>query len=137
MAAVVAARDHPARKPLQDVLTAIRHRSRVSELGYELQSNSERHLQTLEKLQTGGLQALVPGHGPASLKPTETLDLTRRYLAHMRETFRAGVEELMSFEEIYASADWSQFEHLPAFADGNRINAYQVYLSLENELLDE
>ena len=94
-------------------------------------------LRTLEKLQTGGLHALVPGHGPASLTPDETLDLTRRYLAYMRETFRSGVEELMTFEEIYDSADWSQFEHLPAFAQGNRINAYQVFLSLENEILEE
>ncbi len=92
-------------------------------------------LQTLEKLQTNGLHALVPGHGAASLNPAETLNLTRRYLAHMRASLRAGVEELMSFDEIYAATDWSEFEHLPAFADGNRINAYQVFLSLESEFL--
>ena len=94
-------------------------------------------LETLERLETGGLNALVPGHGPASFEPAETLSLTRRYLAFLREQFGAGVEDLMTFEEIYAEIDWSEFEHLPTFAAGNRINAYQVYLSLEQELLDQ
>jgi glyoxylase-like metal-dependent hydrolase (beta-lactamase superfamily II) len=94
-------------------------------------------LQTLEKLETGGLHALVPGHGPASFDPAATLSLTRRYLQFMRNTFTAGVEDLMSFDEIYAQTDWSQFEHLPTFSDGNRINAYQVFLSLEQELLNQ
>lgn len=94
-------------------------------------------LQTLEKLETGGLHALVPGHGPASFDPAATLSLTRRYLQFMRDTFTAGVEDLMSFDEIYAHTDWSQFEHLPTFSDGNRINAYQVFLSLEQELLNQ
>lgn len=94
-------------------------------------------LKTLERLETGGLRALVPGHGPASFEPAATLGLTRRYLAYLRQTFSAGVEELMSFDEIYAATDWSEFEQLPAFDEGNRINAYQVYLSLESELLSE
>ena len=41
---------HPARKPLQDVLTAIRYTCAVDELGFELQSNSERHLQPIATL---------------------------------------------------------------------------------------
>jgi glyoxylase-like metal-dependent hydrolase (beta-lactamase superfamily II) len=94
-------------------------------------------LQTLEKLETGGLHVLVPGHGPASFNPAATLSLTRRYLQFMRDTFTAGVEELLSFDEIYAQTDWSQFENLPTFSDGNRINAYQVFLSLEQELLNQ
>jgi len=94
-------------------------------------------LKTLQRLETGGLRALVPGHGPASFEPAATMSLTRRYLAYLRNTLRAGVDDLMSFDEIYASADWSEFEGLPAFEDANRINAYQVYLSLESEMLSE
>ncbi len=94
-------------------------------------------LETLERLETTGLRALVPGHGPASFEPAATLSLTREYLAYMRENLGRGVEELMSFDEIYAATDWSRFEHLPAFDAGNRINAYQVYLSLESELLGQ
>ena len=92
-------------------------------------------LRTLERLETGGLRALVPGHGPASFAPAETMTLTRRYLAYLRDIFSAGVDELLGFDEIYANADWSEFDHLPAFADANRINAYQVFLSLEREML--
>jgi glyoxylase-like metal-dependent hydrolase (beta-lactamase superfamily II) len=94
-------------------------------------------LQMLEKLETGGLHALLPGHGSPSFEPAGTLSLTRRYLSYLRQTLGAGVEDLLSFDEIYAAADWSEFEHLPAFEEGNRINAYQVYLSLERELLAE
>ncbi len=94
-------------------------------------------LKTLQRLETGGLRALVPGHGPASFEPAATMSLTRRYLAYLRNTLRAGVDDLMSFDEIYTSADWSEFEGLPAFEDANRINAYQVYLSLESEMLSE
>lgn len=94
-------------------------------------------LATLERLETTGLRALVPGHGPASFEPAATLSLTREYLAYLRENLGRGVEELMSFDEIYAATDWSRFEHLPAFDAGNRINAYQVYLSLESEMLGQ
>ena len=94
-------------------------------------------LETLEKLETDGLHALVPGHGPASFEPAATLRLTRRYLQFLRENLSAGVAELMSFDEIYAQIDWSEFEDLPTFAEGNRINAYQVFLSLEQEFLNQ
>ena len=40
-------------------------------------------------------------------------------------------------DEVYANADWSEFKDLPAFDEGNRINAYQVYLSMEAELLEK
>ena len=33
--------------------------------------------------------------------------------------------------------NWSEFKDLPAFAEGNRINAYQVFLSMEAELLEQ
>ncbi len=94
-------------------------------------------LETLERLETTGVHALVPGHGPASFEPAATLALTREYLAYLRDNLGRGVEELMSFDEIYAAIDWSRFEHLPAFDEGNRINAYQVFLSLESELLGQ
>jgi hypothetical protein len=48
-----------------------------------------------------------------------------------------GVEEFIPFDEVYANADWSEFKDLPAFDEGNRINAYQVYISMEAELLEK
>ena len=100
-------------------------------------ADSKKWLETLTRLETEGLNALVPGHGPASYDPKETISLTRRYLAHLREVMGAGIDELLPFDEVYAEADWSEFEDLPAFEAGNRINAYQVYLSMEAELLEE
>jgi glyoxylase-like metal-dependent hydrolase (beta-lactamase superfamily II) len=94
-------------------------------------------LETLTRLETGGLTALIPGHGPASTSPQQTIELTRAYLAYLREVMGGAVDEFMPFDEAYAEADWSQFEDLPAFEEGNRINAYQVYLSMEAELLGQ
>lgn len=100
-------------------------------------ADTKHWLETLTKLETSGLAALIPGHGPASKEPKSTISLTRRYLAFLREQLGAAVEDLQSFDEAYAEIDWSEFENLPAFEAGNRINAYQVFLSLEAELLEK
>jgi glyoxylase-like metal-dependent hydrolase (beta-lactamase superfamily II) len=100
-------------------------------------ADTKNWLATLTKLETGGLTALIPGHGPASTSPKETIALTRVYLAYLREVMGTAVDEFVPFDEAYAAADWSQFEKLPAFDAGNRINAYQVYLSMEAELLGQ
>ncbi len=100
-------------------------------------ADSKIWLDTLTRLETDGLTALVPGHGPASRDPKNTISLTRRYLAYLREVMGTGIEELTPFDEVYAAADWSEFKNLPAFDAGNRINAYQVYLSMEAEMLEE
>jgi len=94
-------------------------------------------LQVMEKLETSGLNALIPGHGPASAHPAKVIAFTRKYLAFLRKKMGAGVEELAPFDEVYSKVDWSEFKDLPAFDAANRINAYQVYLSMEAELLKE
>ena len=100
-------------------------------------ADSKKWLETLTRLETEGLTALVPGHGPASGNPGKTISLTRSYLAHLRQVMGAGIEDFTPFDEVYADADWSKFKDLPAFDEGNRINAYQVYLSMEAELLEQ
>lgn len=100
-------------------------------------ADSKHWLETLTKLETGGLTALVPGHGSASKNPASTISKTRRYLAYLRESMGAAVDEFEPFDEVYAKTDWSEFKNLPAFKEGNRINAYQVYLSMEAELLEK
>ena len=100
-------------------------------------ADTKNWLETLTRLETGGLSVLIPGHGPASTEPKKTISLTRTYLAYLREVMGAAVEEFVPFDEVYPNTDWSQFSHLPAFEQGNRINAYQVYLSMEAELLGE
>ena len=100
-------------------------------------SDSRAWLDTLNRMsEKKGIKALIPGHGGLAVDPEKAIRLTRDYLAYLREKLGAGVEEMMSFDELYKSIDWSPFEKLPAFEQGNRINAYQVYLALEKELLE-
>jgi glyoxylase-like metal-dependent hydrolase (beta-lactamase superfamily II) len=98
-------------------------------------SNTRRWVEVLERMDNEKLVALVPGHGSVAEKPNEAIRLTRRYIAFLREQMEQGVNEMIPFDEVYAGIDWSEFEGLPAFAEANRRNAYQVYLSLEGELL--
>ncbi len=99
-------------------------------------ADSKKWLETLTKLETQGLKVLVPGHGSASTDPKKTIALTRRYLAYLREVMGAGIDDLAPFDEVYGAADWSEFEHLPAFAETNRVNAFQVYISMEAEVFE-
>ncbi len=98
-----------------------------------LGSNNTKHwLETLEKMEAQNPHAIVPGHGPWAKDP-KAITLTRRYLAFLREKMGAAVEEMMDFDEAYKSIDWSEFEKFPAFEAANRKNAFQVYLSMEEE----
>lgn len=99
-------------------------------------SNTRLWLETLKKMDNSELQALVPGHGPHQQAPVEAVGTTYRYLAFLREKMGAAVDELIPFDEAYAEADWSAFSHLPAFEEANRRNAYQVYLSMQEEAFE-
>jgi glyoxylase-like metal-dependent hydrolase (beta-lactamase superfamily II) len=100
-------------------------------------ANTRRWVQVLERMEKERLVALVPGHGGVADKPNEAVSLTRRYLVYLREMMGAAVSEFVPFSEAYEEVDWSDFEQLPAFAEANRRNAYQVYLSMEAEMLGE
>ncbi len=101
-------------------------------------SADTRHwLSLLQNLKQTKLTALIPGHGPAAKKPDQAIKLTRRYLQQLRSVMKSAVDELMSFDEAYSAADWSEFEKLPAFEAAHRKNAYGVYLSLEQEMLNQ
>lgn len=100
-------------------------------------SNTRRWVRILERMEKEQLVALVPGHGGVADKPNEAISLTRRYLVYLREKMGEAVREFVPFSEAYEEIDWSDFEKLPAFAAANRRNAYQVYLSMEAEMLGE
>jgi glyoxylase-like metal-dependent hydrolase (beta-lactamase superfamily II) len=100
-------------------------------------ADTKNWLQVMEKLETNGLDVLIPGHGPASTHPAKTIALTRKYLAYLREKMGAAAENFEPFDQTYAKTDWSEFKNLPAFKQANRINAYQVFLSMEAEMLKE
>ncbi len=98
-------------------------------------ADSLQWIRTLERIDTQGLAALIPGHGQAAVDPVSTIAATQGYLAYLRTVMGAAVDELKPFDEAYAEADWSAYESLPAFNAANRINAYQVYLALEAQAL--
>jgi glyoxylase-like metal-dependent hydrolase (beta-lactamase superfamily II) len=101
-------------------------------------SADTRHwLEVLEGLDKLGIEALIPGHGPAARKPAEAVSMTLDYLKYTRARMAEAVEEMIPFDEAYEAADWSRFEDLPAFAATHRRNAYGIYLSLEQEMLAE
>jgi len=103
-------------------------RGRVPFVG---QADSGRWVEALDKLVGFDAALIVPGHGPASSSAQADLKLTRDYLLHLRQTMAEAARNLEPFEEAYARADWSRFEHLPLFKAANRINAYNTYLLME------
>lgn len=94
-------------------------------------------LETLQNFEAKGIAALVPGHGPAAKDPAAAIALTRHYLQRLREVMGNAVDEMQDFKTAFESADWSEFENLPAFEAAHRVNAYNVYLSMEAESLGE
>ena len=98
-------------------------------------ANTRRWMEILEKMRASRLAALIPGHGGVASDPDEAIGLTWRYLSSIRRQMGPAVEEFVPFAEAYEAADWSEFAGLPAFDAGHRRNVYQVYLSMEAEML--
>jgi glyoxylase-like metal-dependent hydrolase (beta-lactamase superfamily II) len=94
-------------------------------------------LKVLARMDREQLAALVPGHGAMVNDSHKAINFTRRYLKYLRKTMGAAVQGLVPFDEAYAAVDWSSYDELPAFSEANRRNAYQVYLSMEAEMLRE
>lgn len=97
------------------------------------QADSRQWMASLGRLIELAPRIAVPGHGPVSTDPQADLQLTRDYLRHLRKTMAEAAANLEPFEEAYARADWSRFEHLPLFRVANRMNAYNTYLLLEQQ----
>jgi len=98
-------------------------------------ADSKAWLASLDKLIAMKPRVLVPGHGSVSRAPARDLKLTRDYLTYLRTEIGKAVDNLESFDEAYARIDWSRFSKLPAFEAGNRANAYNTYILMEQESL--
>jgi len=103
-------------------------RGRVPFVG---QADSAHWIEALDTLLNFDAQVIVPGHGPVSASARADLQLTRDYLAYLRQAMGAAARNMDPFEEAYARTDWSRFERLPLFGVANRINAYNTYLLME------
>ncbi len=93
-------------------------------------------LRAIERLQQIPARVLVPGHGSASYHPREDLQLTHDYLTFLRVEMQRAVAEFVPFDDAYVRIDWRRFAALPTFDAANRGNAYNVYLQMEQEVLN-
>jgi glyoxylase-like metal-dependent hydrolase (beta-lactamase superfamily II) len=100
-------------------------------------ADSKAWLNSLGRLLELQPKIMVPGHGEASTDAAADLTFTRDYLTYLRETMGSAVANLEPFEEAYAKTSWKGFEHLPAFQEANRVNAYNTYLLMEREALEK
>ena len=105
-------------------------RGRVPLVG---QADSRQWIAALDTLLKMDPKVVVPGHGALSTTAREDLQLTRDYLAYLRESMGAAARDMEPFDEAYARTDWSRFEHLPLFKAANRMNAYNTYLLMERQ----
>jgi glyoxylase-like metal-dependent hydrolase (beta-lactamase superfamily II) len=101
------------------------------------EANTANWLATLDGLRKVKVAAIVPGHGGLAQNPNEVVDATYRYLKFLREQMAAAIASWEPFDPAYEKIDWGEFAFLPAFDEANRRNAYNVYLSLEREQLEQ
>lgn len=97
------------------------------------QADSRQWIAALDALLKLDPRVVVPGHGALSTSARQDLELTRDYLAYLREAMGAAARDMEPFDDAYARTDWSRFEHLPLFKAANRMNAYNTYLLMERQ----
>jgi len=98
-------------------------------------ANTRHWLKALDSMLDSHPKVVVPGHGHASKTPQNGITLTRDYLIDLRQKMGDAVAELTDFDTAYDAADWSRWAALPAFKAANRLNAYNVYIQMEQEAL--
>ena len=96
-------------------------------------ADSKGWLMGLDQIEKLNPNIVIPGHGNYSVNPVEDIAFTREYIKYLRESMSAAAINMDSFEDAYKQADWSEYEGMPLFKAANRMNAYNVYLSIQAE----
>jgi len=96
-------------------------------------ADSKGWLAALDEIEKLNPNIVIPGHGNYSVKPAEDIVFTRNYLKYLRESMSKAAINLDPFEDAYKQTDWSEYEGMPLFRAANRMNAYNVYLSIQSE----
>ncbi len=96
-------------------------------------ADSRGWLHALDEIEAFNLSIVIPGHGAHSTNPAEDILFTREYLRYLRESMTKSAVNMDPFEEAYQQTDWSEYEGMPLFRAANRMNAYNVYLSIQAE----
>ena len=96
-------------------------------------ADSRGWLHALDEIHALNPSIVIPGHGAYSTNPTEDIRFTREYLKYLRESMTKSAVNMDPFEDAYKQTDWSEYEGMPLFRAANRMNAYNVYLSIQAE----
>ena len=96
-------------------------------------ADSKGWLQALDEIQSLQPSIVIPGHGAHSVNPAEDIRFTKEYLRYLRESMTKSAIDMDPFEDAYQQTDWSKYEGMPLFRAANRMNAYNVYLSIQAE----
>ena len=96
-------------------------------------ANSAGWIESLEQLLTIDPAVVIPGHGPHSTNPAEDLKFTRDYIQFLRDSLYDAARDLEDFDQTYQNTNWSKYEDVPLFDAANRMNAYNVFLSIQTE----
>jgi glyoxylase-like metal-dependent hydrolase (beta-lactamase superfamily II) len=96
-------------------------------------ADSKGWLSALDAIEQLKPKIVIPGHGDYSIRPAEDIAFTRDYLKYLRESMSKAAINLDPFDEAYQQADWSEYDGMPLFRAANRMNAYNVYLSIQTE----
>jgi glyoxylase-like metal-dependent hydrolase (beta-lactamase superfamily II) len=96
-------------------------------------ADSKGWLQALDEIEKLNPKIIIPGHGAYSSMPMEDIRFTRDYLHYLRKSMTKSAIEMDPFEEAYQQTDWSEYDGMPLFRAANRMNAFNVYLSIQAE----
>jgi glyoxylase-like metal-dependent hydrolase (beta-lactamase superfamily II) len=96
-------------------------------------ADSRGWLHALNEIEALNPSIVIPGHGAYSTNPAEDIRFTREYLNYLRESMTKSAVNMDPFEDAYKQADWSEYEGMSLFRAANRMNAYNVYLSIQAE----
>jgi glyoxylase-like metal-dependent hydrolase (beta-lactamase superfamily II) len=96
-------------------------------------ADSKGWLQALAEIESLNPSVVVPGHGAHSINPAGDIRFTRDYLMYLRESMTKSAIDMEPFEDAYQQTNWSEYEGMPLFRAANRMNAYNVYLSIQSE----
>lgn len=96
-------------------------------------ADSRGWLVALDEIEKLNPNIVIPGHGNYSVKPAEDIAFTRDYLKYLRDSMSKAAINMDPFEDAYKQTDWSEYEGMPLFRAANRMNAYNVYLSIQAE----
>lgn len=118
--------------PQENVLFAgdLVFRGRIPYVGT---ADSAGWIRALDRLLELDAAVMVPGHGPYSVDVAQDLVFTRDYLQFLRDQLAEPAYDLEDFDQTYLAIDWSQYENVLLFREANRMNAYNVFISIQQE----